>query len=356
MVKISKRGKIAGIVGLALFIIGIFGWLSVINEGPSAIELTESAQWGLLVGMFFFFEALGVGLLVVAAIKKHVPMLVCGVAAIIGSCVVILMDLYHPALAWRLLLAARVTSPMFLDVLFSSLCIIFGAALAIVLSKGKGGMVVKVLQILTVLVAVFFPLGTTQLCLTLTGQTGWSTFDFAEFFAGAAACGAAGMCFFDMKHGRKALLAMLAVLLVLALGQAGFLLYGTDAMHSTLTAREVVTGKYAPLFWTTNIVFVALPMALCLVKKVDVRIAAGLTVAGVACAKYLFAIKGNIFPYMHLDNVQVQLLNYASGMPVTNYMPNMGEWVAAIGVIGLVVAIFVIVTPLLTNRKAAEQE
>ena len=59
MEKISKHSRTVGIVGLVLFVIGIVGWQGVVHSAPDALELTESAQWGLLVGMFSFFEALG---------------------------------------------------------------------------------------------------------------------------------------------------------------------------------------------------------------------------------------------------------------------------------------------------------
>ena len=196
MAKISTHSRTAhsrtvGIVGLVLFVIGIVGWQGVVHSAPDALELTESAQWGLLVGMFFFFEALGSGCLIVGALKKHAGMLTVGVAGIVGACVMILMDLYHPEAAWRLFLAPNVGSPMFLDVLFSTLCIVFGILLVVALSKGIDRLA-KAMVPAVVVVAALFPLGTAWLCTTLPGQLGWSTLELASFFLGAGVCAVFG--------------------------------------------------------------------------------------------------------------------------------------------------------------------
>lgn len=357
MEKISKQGKIVGVVGLVLFIAGIVGWQGIVHSPPSALELTESAQWGLLVGMFFFFEAVGSGCLIVGALKRHMGLLVVGVAGIIGACVMVLMDLFHPAAAWRLFLAPNIGSPMFLDVLFSALCIVFGVLLIVALRRGAGTLE-RVMKPAVIVVAVLFPLGTAWLCTTLPGQLGWSTIELVSFFLGAGVCAGAGMCFFGMEKGRWVLLGFVAGLLVVNVAEVGFLAYGTSESLDQLTMREVVYGKLAPLFWTTLVAFMALPLVLTLIRKVDVRIAAALGVIGVACSKYLFAVKGNLFPYLSLDNVSVQLLDISSGYPVMSYFPGLNEWLACIGAIGLVVSIVAVALPLLAapaqDQAAAE--
>lgn len=338
---------IVGIAGAVVFLVGLLGWQSVVNAHPSALELTESAQWGLLVGMFFFFEAFGSGALIVGALKKSAAAALVGVAGIAGACVMILMDLYHPAAAWRLFLSPNITSPMFLDVLFSSLALVFGALLIVGLVRKMDGLV-RVMAPATAVVAVLFPLGTGWLCTTLPGQLGWSTFEMASFLLGVGVCAAAVMCFFSMEHGRQMLVGFLAALVVVNFAEVGFVVYGNAESLDLLTMREVLFGRLAPLFWLGFLALMVLPLVLSLVKGVDVRIAAGLGVAGVAAAKYLFAVKGNLFPYLSLDGVSVQLIGTASGYPVMSYAPALGEWVACIGAVGFVVA----VVALLWNRVA----
>lgn len=333
-----SRSTVVGIVGAVAFLIGLVGWQAVVNAHPSALELTESAQWGLLVGMFFFFEAFGSGALIVGAVKRSAAAVLVGVAGVAGACVMVLMDLYHPAVAWRLFLAPNITSPMFLDVLFSSLALVFGILLMVGLVKKMNGLV-RVMAPASVVVAVLFPLGTGWLCTTLPGQLGWNTFEMASFFLGVGVCAGATMCFFAMDHGRQVLIGFLAALVVVNLAEVGFVAYGNAESLDLLTMREVLFGKLAPLFWTGFVGLSVLPLALSLVKSVDVRIAAGLGVAGVAVAKYLFAIKGNLFPYLSLDGISVQLIDTASGYPVMSYAPAVGEWVACIGAIGFVVAV-----------------
>lgn len=350
MEKISKRNLIVGVVGLVLFVVGVFGWQGIVNSSPDVLELTESAQWGLLVGMFLFFEALGSGCLVVGALKRHLGLTVVGVAGIIGACTMVLMDLFHPAAAWRLFLAPNVGSPMFLDVLFSSLCIVFGVLLAVGLARGMKGLA-SAMRPATIVVAVLFPLGTAWLCTTLPGQLGWSTIELVSFFLGAGVCAGAGMCFFGMREGRYVLMGFLAGLLLVNVAEVGFLVYGEAEGLDSLTMREVVFGKLAPLFWVSVVAFMAVPLALTLVKKVDVRVAAVLGAAGVACTKYLFAVKGNLFPYLSLENVDVQLLGLASGYPAMSYVPGVNEWLAAIGGVGLVVALVAFGLPLFAGMK-----
>lgn len=333
-----SRSQIVGIAGAAVFLIGLVGWQAVVNAHPSALELTESAQWGLLVGMFFFFEAFGSGALIVGALKRSASAVLVGVAGVAGACVMVLMDLYHPAVAWRLFLAPNITSPMFLDVLFSSLALVFGILLMVGLVKKMDGLV-RVMAPAAIVVAVLFPLGTGWLCTTLPGQLGWNTFEMASFFLGVGVCAGATMCFFAMEHGRQVLIGFLAALVVVNLAEAGFVAYGNAESLDLLTMREVLFGKLAPLFWVCFAALTALPLVLLLVKSVDARIAAGAAVAGVAVAKYLFAIKGNLFPYLSLDGVSVQLIGIASGYPVMSYAPSWGEWLACIGAVGFVVAV-----------------
>lgn len=352
MQNFMTKGRIVGLAGLVLFAVGVFGWLEVVNSSPDAIELTESAQWGLLVGMFLLFEAIGSGCLIVGALKKNLPALLAGVAGIMGACVMILMDLYHPEAAWRLFLAPNIGSPMFLDVLFSALCIVFGVALVVALKKGAK-VPARVLSVLVVVVSVLFPLGTAWLCTTLPGQLGWSTYELVFFFLAVGLSAAAAMCFLHIDKGREALIVFLAAMLVVTIAEAGFLFYGTDTGLESLTMREVVAGKLAPLFWIGTIVLTALPLALVFFKKIDARIPAALGVAGIALSKYLFAIKGNLFPYLSLDNVSVQLLGTASGYPVMSYVPHFNEWLACLGVIGLVVAVVALFYPVMKSIEPA---
>ena len=354
MQSFMTKGRIIGIVGLILFAAGIVGWLGVINGSPDTIELTESAQWGLLVGMFFFFEALGSGFLIVGALKKSPTALLVGVAGIVGACVMILMDLYHPTAAWRLFLAPNIWSPMFLDLLVSALCIVFGVALIAAWKRGAEAPA-RVLRPAVVVVSVLFPLGTAWLCTTLPGQLGWSTLELVSFFLAVGVSAAAALCFLRMDGGRELLIAFLAATLVVTVAEAGFLVYGTDGRLELLTMHEVVTGKLAPLFWIMTIAFVLLPLALGFFKKVDVRIPAALGVAGIALSKYLFAIKGNLFPYLSLDNVSVQLLSTASGYPVTSYAPHFNEWLACAGAIGLVVAVVALLYPVVKGSELARR-
>lgn len=347
-----KAAKRAGIVGVVLFVIGIFGWISILQSGPEMIELTESAQWGLLVSMFFFFEALGSGCLIVGALKEHAPCTLMGVASIMGACVMILMDLYHPVAAWRLFLAPNLTTPMFLDVLFSALCIVFGIVYLVALVK-KNASLVKVMGALVIVVAILFPLGTSWLCTTLPGQLGWSTIDIASFFIAVGVCAGAAMAFFKIDHANEVLIGFLAATFVLLIAQLGLVNYGTDTATEWQVMREVVAGKLAPLFWTIAIAFTLVPLILCLVKKGRIEVAAALAVAGVACDKYLFAVRGNLFPYLILPDVKVQLLSYASGYPAMSYFPHLPEWLACIGAIGFVIAVVAFVMPKLTAK--AEQ-
>lgn len=349
MSKIMTKERIVGITGLALFVIGLFGWLSIVNSHPDAIELTESAQWGLLVGMFFFFEAVGSGFLIVGAVRRNTAALAAGVALVVGACVMILMDLYHPEVAWRLFFAPNVGSPMFLDVLFSALCIVFGIMLIAAMRKGAGCFS-DVMRVLVVLVAVLFPLGTAWLCTTLPGQQGWSTLELASFFVAVGIGAGAALAFCRERAARAVLIGFLAAGLVMSIADVGFLLYSTDGAVSDLAMHEVIMGRYAPLFWAIVVVGELAPLLLALFKKVDMRIVASLGVAGIALNKYLFAVKGNLFPYASMPDIKVQLLNLASGYPVSSYFPHAGEWIACIGTIGLVVAIVAFTVPALSKK------
>lgn len=343
------KTRAIGIAGVILFVLGVFGWQGLLHGGPDMLELTESAQWGLLVAMFFFFEALGSGFLLVGALRGHVGSLVVGVAGVLAACVIILMDLYHPVAGWRLFLAPNVGSPMFLDMLFSALCIIFGV-FCIVLLRGKSKALSHACRVVVGVLSILFPLGTSWLCTTLPGQWGWSPLEVASFFTAVAVCAGAAATVFKMERGRVALCVALAISFLFIVADAGFLLYGEDTATTSLVNREVVIGRYAPLFWITTLAFVAVPAVLALCKRVDGRIVAAVAVLGVALSKYLFAVKGNLFPYVMMPDVKVQLLGTASGLPVSGYVPCLNEWVALVGGIGLFVAIVAFALPRLATE------
>ena len=350
MEKMTTQRKIAGIVGLAACIVGAVGWWGAVHSSPDVLELTESAQWGLLVGMFFFFEAFGSGFLLVGALRRHAGAALVGVAGIMGACIMVLMDLYHPIAAWRLFLMPNVGSPMFLDVLFSALCIVFGGMLVVALRKDMPGLV-RVARVLTAVVAVLFPLGTAWLCTTLPGQMGWSVLELAAFFVAVGVCAGGAMVVFRMEKGRAFFVAALVGMLILGAADCGFLLYGTDESLSLLTLREVILGSYAPLFWGTQALLLAALVCAGFSHKVDGRVAVGMGLIGVALSKYLFAVKGNLFPYLSLPDIEVQLLNASSlGYPMTSYFPHASEWLACIGVVGLVAAIVAWALPCAKER------
>ena len=121
------------------------------------------------------------------------------------------------------------------------------------------------------------------------------------------------------------------------LGEGMLLAYRGDFALRAFEA--VMFGTYAWIFWTQVVAGIVVPAAL-LLRGRGVQVAAGLALAGVALSKFVYVVRGSIYPtYGEIsEGLFIPFLQHTSGpQMVTAYVPSASEFMVAGAVIGLAV-------------------
>lgn len=253
----------------------------------------------------------------------------------------ILPDLGRPLGMWRLFFAPNVASPLLLDVrlLFGALA--FGMLLVIGLRFAKA-VLAKVGAVGSAVFAVLLPLGTAVMFCSVPGKLGWES--TAEIGIALVQVLLAGVAVVLLTKGvadrvgdklSKAAVALIA-------GEAMLLLYRGD--FALMSMQAVMFGTYAPLFWLQIIVGLAVPAVMLALRKVPV-VAAGLALLGIFLSKYVYVIRGSIYPtYSELsEGLYIPTLQHMPGpQMIPAYLPTMNEHFVGAAVVALAVLLLVI--------------
>ena len=331
MFKLSKKAIGLLLIGVVLFVAGAALWIIV---PESATNVSDEAPWGVYIASFLLFEALCVGLLFFGAYMKDRFMVGLGIAAACATGISIGFDVGSPLVMWRLLLTPNLSAPMILDVWFLGACVVFGFALWLCLMLGKEKLA-NISAVATQIAAVLLPLGTAWLFTTLSGMPGWnSSLEIAVFIVQAAAVGLAIACLRKPEWNKAAMYA-LAVLLIVNVAEVGYTLYSGEELASEV----IFFGQFAPAYWVTLAAGVVLSMLLMGMNKAK-PVAAALTIAGVAASKYLYIVKGNLFPYYNWGGkVTMPFEPMMDGHTMMVYAPAPIELVICLGAVGLFMAV-----------------
>lgn len=330
---LTKR-PLAYILGILLAVVGAAFW-AIDGMG----NLTEQYTMGLYIALFLFLEAIGAGCLFAAAVSGSAQrgrLALIGTVSAIGSAAFILADLGSLDQAWRLFFGINLVSPLLLDVVFLSLCIICGIVLTVSIATEN-----KRLDLIFSWVFKFLPillvLGTAWFCVTIDGRPGWeSPLSIADFIVHALLTGFLVLAVFDPDNRQtiRTCVILLAASLILTIGAIGVALYGTTS--DALYTKALMTEGYAPLFWAQIIVGILVPLSM-LAMHANRRLAALVAIFGVFAAKYLFVAKSQLFPLSHYGDGAI--IPLAWKFESLEYIPSMGEIAASIGVIALCAAI-----------------
>lgn len=351
----SKNKKQLAVVGLVLFALGIFGWAQELSGNPGATNLSNFAPWGLYIALFLFFEAIAAGALFFGAAYKSPKLLLVGIAAAIGTAAAIIPDLGAPLLMFQLLLSPNFSAPMLLDVVFVIFNIVFGAILLIGIKRGREGLV-KLFRILQMIVAVALPVGTAWLFTTMPGKPGWgSALEIGVFVCSAALAGYLLLYFvLKDKTAITGVLVSLGLSILLLFGEMGQALYSTFSAE-TAPMLGIMTGSYAWLFWTALAGLMLLPLVLGFFNKGGAIPLIALAGLGILVNKFLYVVKGNMFPLERLgEGVVVPGMTTVGGMTVVTYYPNIYEWLVALGLIGFTVFVYCIISHLAKDDISVE--
>lgn len=360
----KKQFGILAAVCAVLIGCGLFGLVQQYSFAEGAVAVNNYIPWGLYISLFLFFEAVGAGALLFAALTKEstVTRIKLAVVGVIGSCcagIAIMPDLGNPLQMWRLFFSPNVASPLLLDVWLLSATIVFGVLLFVGLRWNKPGLA-KVAKWGSVVFSSLLVLGTAIMFCSIAGKVGWeSTSEIAISLIQALVCGVSAVVLLaasmsDEAKGRMARFAaiLLVANLLMIIGEAMLLNYRDD--YALKAFEAIMFGTYAPLFWLQVIVGIVAPAAMLFAGK-GVKIALWLTLAGVLLSKYLYIMRGSIYPtYGQISpGAYIPVLAPAEGaQQIYTYVPTMGEWFVALAVIGLAV----LLVALAFNTKLVPRE
>lgn len=352
--------KAINIICLMLFIVGIFAWSRGLVGAPGASNLSEYTPWGLYIALFVFFEALCVGTLFIAAVGSsslpRLKMAIIGTVGAVCAGMAILPDLGSPLAAWHMLFTPNITAPMLLDFWLLGLILVFGILLILGLNGDRKGLT-RLSQIVLPILTVLLPIATALLFTTLPGRIGWSSLlEIGVFITQAALAGLCvlmilqGLAKNHTKNVSKFVLAFLLINLALLIGEAGHAVYSSGI--ETLPFKAMLSGELAWLFWSYVIVGLVIPVVI--LAKDKFPLAGGiLALVGIAMSKYLFVLKGNIYPFLNLgEGLVVPELGMASnGFSVANYFPSGLEWLVGLGIFALGVLLVNLTLNLLARKE-----
>lgn len=342
-----------GVVCLALLGLGVFALVQQYSFIEGITNITSYVPWGLYISLFLFFEAVGAGALLLAALGKpaafsRLKLAVVGVVCSACAGLAILPDLGRPLGMWRLFFAPNVASPLLLDVWLLSATLVFGVLLVIGLRFAKPGLA-KVASVGTAVFATLLVLGTAVMFCSIPGKIGWeSTAEIGISLVqmAVAGCAVALVLGAVLGQARTTVAKAAGVLLVanaaIMLGEGILLAYRGDFALRAFEA--VMFGAYAPLFWTHVIAGIVVPAVLLFLNK-SVPIAAGLALMGVLVSKFVYVVRGSIYPtYGEIsEGLYIPFLQPSTEpQMVSTYVPSVSEFMVAGAVIGLAVLLIMV--------------
>lgn len=345
-----NKSVVIGIGAACVVLIGLgaFGLTQEYSGTRGATSITSYIPWGLYIALFLFFEAVGAGALLLAALGKlaqtvRLKLAIVGVVCAACAGLSILPDLGRPLGMWRLFFAPNVASPLLLDVWLLCATLAFGLVLIIGLRASKATLT-KVGSIGSALFAVLLPLGTAVMFCSIPGKLGWeSTAEIGITLVQVVLAGAVVTLLMKGVAERMAgNLAKVAVALIVAnaaimLAEAMLLFYRDDFALSSLEA--VMFGAYAPLFWLQAVVGMAAPAILLAAKKAH-AVAATLALAGIFVGKFVYVVRGSIYPtYAELsEGAFIPMLQPSTGAQmIPTYLPTLNEYFVGAAVVALAV-------------------
>lgn len=358
---------IVAAVCVVLLCLGVYGLIQEYSFVEGAVSVNSYVPWGLFISLFLFLEAVGAGTLVFAALGKfssaaRMKLALVGVVGTACGGLAILPDVGNPLQAWRLFFTPNPTSPLMLDVWLMVASLVFGVLLFFGLRFDKGGLE-KVGKWGSAVFASLLVLGTAIMFCSLAGKVGWES--TSEFGIALIQGYMAGSCVVlllvaKLSEEQTAKIAKFAGILlvfnlIMIFAEALLVAYRDDYAFKAFEA--MMFGRYAVMFWIQVIVGIVVPAAMFLANK-SVKIAAIIAILGLALSKYLFVMRGSVYPtYGEISpGAYIPILAPGEGAQmVQTYIPTMNEWFVAGAVLGLaVLAVVVIYNTKLVKAEDAE--
>jgi len=400
----NHYGLTAWLLVLATLILnGGFGYVIQLRDGLGVTAMGDIVSWGLYISTFVFFVAVSlVGMLISAVlgllkIEGITPLTriaeLIAVAFVMMAGLIIVFDMGRPDRLLNVFLHGRIQSPIVWDITVITTYVTISILLLLlplipdmaimknklkdapkwkliiykILSLGYIGLpeqkkiIHRSMRILSILIIpVAFGIHTvTSWLFAMTPRVGWDSTIFGPYFvAGAFPAGvgavAIAMYIFRNTYNLKEYitekhfdligkLLVLTSLLYLYFNLNEFLVPGykmktADAHHLNM----LFTGKYALMFWFTQIFGLILPIIVMLFKKGrtprPMFVIGIFVVIGAFFKRFIIVVPTMIHPHLPVQNVPERFMVY---------FPNGFEWSITLGAIAIALLIVTILAKLL---------
>ena len=413
--KFSMPGKIWVGVLVLIFVTGLYYFFfRQLREGLIITAMRDYVSWGIYISNFVFFVAISlVGSLISAILKLsnahwQTPLTriaeIIAVAGITFAGIIIIVDMGRPERFWHLFVYGRIQSPIIWDVIVITTYLVVSLLLLYIpmipdiaicrdatpaenkwlkrfytfLSIGWRGtkeqyvIVEKSVKILAVVVIpLAFSIHTvTSWLFATTARPGWDSTNLGAYFvSGAFVVGTASVIcamyilrqhyklekYITLKHfdymGRLLVLLLLLYLYfnINEYFVPGYKMKKVDAEH----LDSLLTGSYAPLFWSVQMLGMVIPCIVMMFKKgrlpLVMFILGAMVVAGAWFKRFLIVIPTMMHPYLPIQDVPEEY---------THYFPTWPEWAitaASLAGVLLVITFFVRYFPIIPIWETAEE-
>ena len=394
--KLTRTGKLWMVFLLTIMAIGAYAYFTQLKKGLIVTDMRDFTSWGIYISNFVFFVAISlVGSLISAVLKLtdvkwRTPLVriseIIAVAAITFAALIIIVDMGRPERFWHLFAYGRIQSPIMWDVIVITTYLTISILLlyipllpdlAICRDKLTGAAKwkrwcykffalnwqntprqykivndsIRVLAILIIPLALSIHTVTSWLFAT-TYRPGWDSSNFGPYFvAGAFMAGCAAVIavtyivrehyglqkYITRKHfDHMGKLLVLLSLIYLYFNVNEYLVPGYKMKEAEgAQLKELFTGNYAPMFWSVQILGLALPIILLLFKwgrkPIPIFIISVVVVIGAWFKRLLIVTPTLLHPFIPIQNVPESWHHYS---------PTWQEW--AITSASLAGALFVI--------------
>lgn len=404
--KFGRRGVIWTLVLILIALVGMYAYYRQIRFGLVVTNMRDYVSWGIYISNFVFFVAISlVGSLITAVLRLAnvhwaTPLTriaeIIAVSAIVFASIIIIVDMGRPERFMNLFIHGRLQSPIMWDVIvigtyfFISLLLLYFPLLPdlkiLIGLKERSGKwlhklyrfqgsfwkgnaaqfrvsdkAIKLLCIIIIPVAFCIHTVTSWLFAT-TYRPGWDSTNFGAYFISGAFLVGAGAVVVAMYVFRKAykldryitekhfekmgrVVVLLALLyLYFNINEymvPAFKMKKPEEAHLT----QLFTGEYAPLFWSTVMIGLIIPICILLFKKGrkpgPVFIAGIMVVIGAWFKRYLIVTPTLLHPFLPMNDVPESY---------HHYLPSWEEWAIAMGSLAgalLIITFFARIYPII---------
>lgn len=412
--RLTRSGKLWMYFLILVMAIGAFAYFTQLKNGLIVTDMRDYASWGIYISNFVFFVAISlVGSLISAVLKLtdvkwRTPLVriseIIAVAAITFAALIIIVDMGRPDRFWHLFVYGRIQSPIMWDVIVITtyftisillLYIPLLPDLAICRDKLTGAAKwkrwcykffalnwkntprqykivndsIKILAVLIIPLALSIHTVTSWLFAT-TFRVGWDSSNFGPYFvAGAFMAGAAAVTaimyvvrehynlqkYITDKHfDHMGKLLVLLSLIYLYFNVNEYLVPGYKMKEvEGDQLRALFTGNYAPMFWSVQILGLALPVIILLFKKgrkpIPLFIISVVVVIGAWFKRLLIVTPTLLHPFIPMQNVPEAW---------HHYIPTWQEWAitsASLAGALFIIQIFIRLFPVVSIWETAEE-